>query len=181
MSSIKLTRFGHRHCRFGVITIASEVDGDRLYYGVSYSSPKDVYNKRLGREIAMSRLTNAKSIGDFSYFDDELKHENVMTEILRHIFTDELYPRWAEDLLCRSAEYPFGLKRYKKNGDGYNPVNIQTISVNSEEAKEQLLKALRYLHDQAIDTDFYAVNSLVHMYLVPERIVVEPWLKAPVC
>ena len=45
-----------------------------------------------------------------------------------------------------------------------------TIIVETEHAREQLLLALEYLHDASlgkhstIDTDYIAVNSLVHGY-----------------
>lgn len=52
-------------------------------------------------------------------------------------------------------------------------INIKSIVVGSEQAKEQLLLAIRYLHDlRNIDTDIAAVNELVHMYHVPGRITV---------
>lgn len=52
-------------------------------------------------------------------------------------------------------------------------VNINEIIVASEWDKEQLLKAFKYLHNNfTIDTDFMAVNSLVHFYLCPEKIKV---------
>jgi len=53
-------------------------------------------------------------------------------------------------------------------------VNITEIVVPSERDKEQLLKAIKYLHDnRTIDTNYYAVNSLVHMYEAPELIKVK--------
>lgn len=60
--------------------------------------------------------------------------------------------------------------------DSTKPVKEQaflgnvTIIVESEHAREQLLLALEYLHDASlgkhstIDTDYIAVNSLVHGY-----------------
>ena len=44
------------------------------------------------------------------------------------------------------------------------------IVVPDEETKQQLQAAFEYLHDnKLIDTDFMAVNALVHSYLTPER------------
>lgn len=52
-------------------------------------------------------------------------------------------------------------------------INIKSIVVGSEQAKEQLLLAIRYLHDlRNIDTDIAAINELVHLYHVPSRITV---------
>lgn len=53
-------------------------------------------------------------------------------------------------------------------------VAITEIVVPSERDKQQLLQAIKYLHDnRTIDTDFYAVNTLVHMYEVPDLIKVK--------
>ncbi|MDD5149779.1 MAG: hypothetical protein PHC28_04775 [Flavobacterium sp.] len=59
--------------------------------------------------------------------------------------------------------------------DENNPkwVNIIKILVPTDRDKEQLLKASKYLHDQDIDTDYYGVNILVHLYSNPDLIVVE--------
>lgn len=48
------------------------------------------------------------------------------------------------------------------------------IIVDSEQSKDQILKALEYLHYEDIDTDLMAVNSLVHHYLFPGSIEVNP-------
>lgn len=59
-------------------------------------------------------------------------------------------------------------------GDDQKWVTISKIIVPTEFDKEQLLLAIKYLHDNPlIDTDILAVNSLVHLYLNPELIVVE--------
>lgn len=175
--SVKITRFGHRNAVNGVITIATEVLGDKLFIGVTYSSPKDRYEKHLGYTLANHRLAEAKAKNDYTFFDKELTHENVIRQTLVVIFDEAQYPRWAEDLLCEAARQPFGLKRYSKTfnyENGNNPVNISKIVVNSEEAKNQLIRALEYLHDlRNVDTDYLAVNHLVHLYTLPERIVVE--------
>ena len=62
--------------------------------------------------------------------------------------------------------------KYAEDCDN-NWVVIKEIRVATEYDKEQLLMALKYLHDCYIDTDFLAVNSLVHLYEYPEKIVVE--------
>lgn len=38
------------------------------------------------------------------------------------------------------------------------------IIAKTEKDKQELLKAFKYLHDADIDTDFIAVNQLVHLY-----------------
>ena len=44
-----------------------------------------------------------------------------------------------------------------------------------EEAKQQVLLALEYIHyNHTIDTSFIAVHALVNLYQQPERIIVKP-------
>lgn len=60
--------------------------------------------------------------------------------------------------------------------DEANPkyVAITEIVVPTERDREQVLAAIKYLHDNiSINTDFYAVNTLVHLYQIPERIKVK--------
>ena len=67
----------------------------------------------------------------------------------------------------------YGLEYYVEDDDT-KYVNITKIVVPTEYDKEQLLKASRYLHDcSGIDTDFYAINTLVHLYLNPDLIEVQ--------
>lgn len=53
-------------------------------------------------------------------------------------------------------------------------IDTRQIIVDSEQSKDQILKALEYLHYEDIDTDLMAVNSLVHHYLFPGSIEVNP-------
>lgn len=63
------------------------------------------------------------------------------------------------------------MERYDESNPQF--VDITEIVVPTERDKEQLLRAIQYLHDnRTIDTDYYGVNTLVHMYCVPERIKV---------
>jgi len=58
-----------------------------------------------------------------------------------------------------------GLDRYPE--DGCNPFTpfVTRIVVPSEYARAQIALALRYLHDSPdTDTDYMAVNTLVHLY-----------------
>lgn len=51
---------------------------------------------------------------------------------------------------------------------------INTITVNSQFAKDQLLKASEYIHHlREIDTDYFMVNVLAHLYEKPELIIVQ--------
>lgn len=174
----KVSRIGHRHPRRGVITLATEVLNDKLFIGVSYCSPSEsYYDKAMGRELAIHRLAQVKLTNNFWNFDEELTHANVIVQTLQAILEEDDYPRWAEPLILETLDYPHGLKRYSKKynfENGKNPVDIKQIVVNSEEAKQQLLLAFEYLHNQDIDTDLLAVNVLVHQYLAPDNIIVVP-------
>ena len=49
------------------------------------------------------------------------------------------------------------------------------IITDSEDSKEQLLKALEYIHNlNCVNSDYIAVNSLMHYYLFPGSIEVKP-------
>lgn len=69
-----------------------------------------------------------------------------------------------------------GLVRYDESaGDNQRWCSITEIVVPTEHDKEQLVKALRYIHNlREIDSDFLAVNTLTHMYTYPDRIKVQP-------
>ena len=68
-----------------------------------------------------------------------------------------------------------GLNRYVDGaGDKQAWVAVNKIVVPTALDKVQLLLALKYIHDlRTIDTDYLAVNTLVHLYGFPERIEVE--------
>lgn len=70
-----------------------------------------------------------------------------------------------------------GLERYPTDGDTKNDfVTISKIIVPTERDKEQLLKALKYIHDsRCIDTEYYAVNTLTHIYNIPHLIEVQKY------
>lgn len=53
-------------------------------------------------------------------------------------------------------------------------VAITEIVVPTARDKDQILRAIKYLHDNlTIDTEFYGVNTLVHMYERPDLIKVQ--------
>lgn len=93
----------------------------------------------------------------------------------------ELLPWSTEEVLRNANSYYENInqKRNKYNDlERYNDddpkfVTITKLVVPSERDKQQLLKAIEYLHDQNIDTDYYAVNTLVHLYEHPEKIEVD--------
>jgi hypothetical protein len=54
-------------------------------------------------------------------------------------------------------------------------VTITKIIVPTEYDKQQLLKAVKYIHDlRSIDTDYMAVNTISHLYCRPDLIEVVP-------
>ena len=77
-----------------------------------------------------------------------------------------------------------GLYKYPREKKGKHNIDVARIPteyfpkikiiVDSEQSKEQVLKALEHLHSSDIDTDLIAVNSLVHTYLFPDLVQVKP-------
>lgn len=162
-TTMKLVRFGHRTPNRGVITIASQLFDNKLFYGVTFCNPKDGYNKQFGQTLAIHDLTMKIAKNQFTFFDQEVKHCNIIYEIVWDIIDAERYPKWAETLLIENAYYPKGLKRYGNKGVDLDDYDIINITVASYEAKEQLLKALKYIHNlRDLDTQFIMVNELVH-------------------
>lgn len=60
------------------------------------------------------------------------------------------------------------------NDPNYEWMEIKSVVVNSEQAKEQLLKASKYIHDlKGLDIDIDMVNIVAHLYCRPELIIIE--------
>jgi hypothetical protein len=72
----------------------------------------------------------------------------------------------------RASHNQPNLVQYSEEGEN-QWITISEIHVPTEYDKEQLLMAIQYLHDCYINTDLLAVNSLVHLYQNPERIIVD--------
>jgi hypothetical protein len=163
--STKICRIGHRNPNKGVITIASTIEDTKLYYGVSYCSPKEKkYNKKLGNDLALHELSNRYRRGIFTFFDQQIKHSYILNAILHDIVSFEEYPRWAEDLIIEQLDYPIGLKRYPNDMNNFKCPKFKIV-VDSEETKEQFILALKYIHDLGeVDTDFVLVNQIAHVY-----------------
>lgn len=90
--------------------------------------------------------------------------------------------KWLENILDREPEAyepgPECMTRYEEGKEGQNSINITKIVVPTARDKVQLLLAIKYIHDsRCIDTDYMAVNTLVHQFNFPDNIEVE----APVC
>jgi hypothetical protein len=155
----------------GVITIASFVQDDKIFYGVSYCSPTEKqYSRVFGTQLAKERMDANMAEGK-SIPLSELKHGMIVLDILVDIMNQDDYPRWAYPLLVNNLLYPVGLQRFKKNTQP--TFEIKGITVDSEESKKQLMLALAYIHDWAdVDTNFVAVNTLIHLYKNPNLITV---------
>lgn len=91
-----------------------------------------------------------------------MESEWSCSDIIKH--ANRLYNKQPDEI--DSTMY-----RYDENlpDDKQKFLKIHNIMVGSEEDKIQLLKALEYLHNCDIDTDYMAVN----LYLNPEMILVE--------
>jgi hypothetical protein len=69
-----------------------------------------------------------------------------------------------------------GLVRYgEATGDNQQWCTITEIIVPTEHDRAQLLKAFEYIHNlRTIDSDYLAVNEIMHLYQQPEKIKVVP-------
>jgi hypothetical protein len=183
----KVFRMGHRYPNKGVVTIASHIQDNKIFYGASYYSPNELtvptfdengeqnpfvqYNKQYGIDLASERLQD-NIINDIFIPVSILKHGVVLLDIIDDIIDQGKYPKWAEQLIFENALYPVGLKRFNKKNE--NVFYGMKITVDSEEAKEQLLIASSYLHNLLeVDKSFIAVNLLSQLYNSPDIIEVK--------
>ena len=68
----------------------------------------------------------------------------------------------------------FKTTQEQRNDPNYKWMEIKSVVVNSEQAKEQLLKASKYIHDlKGLDIDIDMVNVVAHLYCRPELITIE--------
>jgi hypothetical protein len=71
-------------------------------------------------------------------------------------------------------EHPTMDKYIEENGDNQKWVGISKIVVKTQREKDELLKAFNYIHNlREIDSDYLAVNTIMHIYTRPELIVIE--------
>lgn len=69
------------------------------------------------------------------------------------------------------------MKRYSEYNDAYELPSINfKIIADTEDDKQELLKAFKYIHDLKIDSDYIVINQLAHLYQdnpkAPCRIIV---------
>ena len=88
----------------------------------------------------------------------------------KHMIPDRRDEAW------NMFEHRKALEKYPKDPNAEVPwVNLKEIVVETERDKQQVLAAFKYLHDNfSIDTDFIAVNTLVHVYSNPDMVKVRP-------
>ncbi len=82
------------------------------------------------------------------------------------------------DSYNESYNIPDGLVKYDDSTiSPTNPfVEITEIIVPTIYDKDQLIKSFQYIHNlRSINSDYIGVNTIMHMYTVPERIVVNPF------
>lgn len=96
------------------------------------------------------------------------------------LFADEFEWLNRDDLenIRYEPKIPFGLLRYddQMSQDENNKIaaHITKIIVPSEHDKHQLILASKYLHDlRDIDTHFFQINTLAHLYLRPDLVEVQ--------
>ena len=83
-------------------------------------------------------------------------------------------PKEEEEECWNYDENTRGMERYSANETGETYITITRLVVPTQYDKEQLLMAIKYFHDnKTIDSDFKAVNTLIHLYETPDRIEVE--------
>ena len=115
-----------------------------------------------------------------SYFTSAKKAEEFLVNECG--FTADEFLAWStEEIIASANQYHENFENQKnkyndlEKHDDNDPkfIAITKIIVPTERDKQQLLKAIEYLHDQSSNTDYYAVNTLIHLYEHPERIEVD--------
>jgi hypothetical protein len=111
----KIVRIGHRNgSNKGILTIASEVSGVLVYYGISFASPKDVYDKQLGIEMARVRLAQFKdelfnnNVYAGSAVVNNVTHLSVVQAILCDVIARNALPDWALPVVLAHLQYIIG-------------------------------------------------------------------------
>ena len=102
----------------------------------------------------------------FKYYKEGIVYANDDVEALNQLNNDvtELWEE-VEGLERWDDELPYENQKY---------VTIDSIIVPTEYDKQQLLLAFKYLHDlRDNDTDYHAVNTIVHLYETPDKIIVQ--------
>ena len=95
MSNIKYRYYGDRSKsrHNGIITAAYIYDkkNNKIRIGLAFCSPKDKFNKRIGREIAKGRLERNKHI---TVYNVKNKPSKEVDSVVKSIVTYVIGPSW---------------------------------------------------------------------------------------
>lgn len=84
-------RFHYIHRKGGHITIAYQIEDNKVKMGASFCSPHDQFNKKMGRRIAQNRLLGKPHIfeckGGIRDGNGNLLGENILAVIRAEIFS----------------------------------------------------------------------------------------------
>lgn len=86
----------------GIITIASVIDEDLglIYYGASFCSPKDVYDKAYGKELAYNDLCNNRTVIRLR----KKGHHEINAGIFANMVANGVFPSWAKSMVFHSLQ-----------------------------------------------------------------------------
>jgi len=111
--NVKFSYYGctgecNRHS--GVIVVASRINNEMVEYGVAYCSPKDVYDKYIGKKIAYRDLVEESKMVVLN----GKKHHKINARILADVVANADCPSWADKKiaieLVRHLFYAFDLE-----------------------------------------------------------------------
>jgi len=103
--SIKFTYYGktdQSSNHNGIITIASVIEEDLglIYYGASFCSPKDVYDKAFGKELAYSDLCNNRMVIRLR----KKGHHEINAGIFANMVANGFFPSWAKRMVYHNLQ-----------------------------------------------------------------------------
>lgn len=104
----------------------------------------------------------------------EARMQDLLSANGYQVRVDPPYQRACLESDSVSAPEDKEMNRYDDTkGDDQDWFNITEIVVPTKEDKEQLLLAFRYIHDlRDVDSDYMAVNTIMHLYSRPDLIKV---------
>jgi hypothetical protein len=87
-----------RHDHKGIVVIANQIIGNQVFFGVSYCSPKDRFDKNYGRNLAFHRM-NSPFYPTKILIPRVLSRKNIKISILARMVSDDAMPSWAMPLV----------------------------------------------------------------------------------
>ena len=84
----------------GVIIVATKYDKEYnlIRYGVSFCSPKDVYDKRFGKDLALKRLNEATTCQAL-YNIIEMRYNTISFQIITDVMNNISVPNWSYEII----------------------------------------------------------------------------------